>query len=203
MLELTFKKTTALRAPRVGGHVEYKGYVARVEFEPEAGILFGRVEGVRDVITFEGASVVEVVKAFHDSVDDYLEMCTERGEQPDKPYSGKFVVRVDPELHRDFALAAAREGKSLNNLAMEALANWLENLSQPKKDLKLTRANASVSEGRSRGYDVRAFPALTEVRQVANAPGSPAPRISQDTPTSHTPESITPGARQLTGREIQ
>lgn len=183
--------------------MEYKGYVARVEFEPEAGILFGQVEGVRDVITFEAASVTDLKKAFHDSIDDYLEMCAERAEQPDKPYSGRFVVRLDPELHRDVALAAAREGKSLNNLATDAFMNWLDSLSQPKKEIRLSRANASVSEGRGRGYHVDAFPVLSELKQVANAGGSAMLRLSEDTPTSQTPGSITPTARQLPRRDIQ
>ena len=76
--------------------MEYKGYFARVEFDDEANIFHGEVINLRDVISFEGESVDELRKAFIDSVEDYLEFCAERGEDPEKPYSGKFLVRVGP-----------------------------------------------------------------------------------------------------------
>ena len=78
--------------------MEYKGYFAKVEVDEGAGLLHGEVINVRDVITFEGTTVQELKKAFHDSVDDYLEFCATRGEDPEKPFSGKFVVRIPPEL---------------------------------------------------------------------------------------------------------
>ena len=92
----------------------YKGYIGSVTFDDEAGILFGTVTNVDDIITFHGESVREVRQAFRDSVDDYLEFCASRGEKPDKPYSGRFVMRVPPELHRKLATKAARAGTSLN-----------------------------------------------------------------------------------------
>ena len=73
--------------------MKYKGYTGIVELDEESGTLFGRVIGLRDVITFQGESVAEIVQAFHDSVDDYLEFCVQRGESPEKPYSGQFVLR--------------------------------------------------------------------------------------------------------------
>jgi predicted HicB family RNase H-like nuclease len=101
--------------------MEYKGYTAVVEFDEDAGVFSGHVVNTRDVITFEGETVGELKQAFHDSVDDYLEFCAERGEEPDKPFSGKFVVRLDPDVHRKVFVAAARAGKSLNNWVAEAL----------------------------------------------------------------------------------
>ena len=80
--------------------MKYKGYTGVVEFDEESGTLFGHVIGLRDFITFQGDSVAEVTQAFHDSVDVYLELCAERGESPEKPYSGQFVLRIDPRLHR-------------------------------------------------------------------------------------------------------
>lgn len=76
--------------------MKYKGYAGVVELDERSEVFFGRVIGLRDVITFQGSSVAEVVQAFHDSLDDYLEFCAERGESPEKPYSGQFVLRVDP-----------------------------------------------------------------------------------------------------------
>lgn len=102
--------------------MEYKGYVGRVEFDDTAEIFHGEVANMRDVITFEARSVEELRQAFRDSVDDYLAWCAERGKEPDKPFSGKFVVRVDPEVHRSISTAAQSAGKSLNAWVAERLA---------------------------------------------------------------------------------
>ena len=101
--------------------LEYKGYTGRVEFDDEAMLFHGEVIGLRDVVTFQGTSVEELEEAFRDSVDDYLEFCAERGEEPDKQFSGRFVLRLPPQLHRDIYLRAQREGKSLNLWILEAL----------------------------------------------------------------------------------
>ncbi len=101
--------------------MEYKGYIGKVEFDEEAGIIHGEVINTRDVITFQGESVAEVKQAFHESVDDYLEFCKSRGESPDKPFSGQFVTRIPPELHRQVNVAAAVSGKSLNAWVTEQL----------------------------------------------------------------------------------
>jgi predicted HicB family RNase H-like nuclease len=101
--------------------MKYKGYTGVVEFDEESGVLFGHVIGLRDGITFQGDSVAEVTQAFHDSVDDYLEFCAERGESPEKPYSGQFVLRIDPQLHRVMSHAAEERGASLNSLIEERL----------------------------------------------------------------------------------
>jgi len=101
--------------------MEYKGYLGKVEFDADAGILHGEVVGIRDVVTFQGKSVDEVEDAFRESVDDYLAFCKERGEQPDKPCSGKFLVRLDSELHRKLNLLAIAEGESLNSWVSQRL----------------------------------------------------------------------------------
>jgi predicted HicB family RNase H-like nuclease len=102
--------------------MKYKGYLGVVELDEESGILFGEVTGLRDVITFQGETVAETIQAFHDSVDDYLEFCKARGENPEKPYSGQFVLRVDKALHRKLADAAQEQMKSLNALVEDTLA---------------------------------------------------------------------------------
>lgn len=101
--------------------MEYKGYVARIEFDEDADILHGEVMNTRDVITFQGESVQELHATFRDSVEDYLTFCRERGEEPDKPFSGNFVVRVSPDVHRTVALAAKLAGKSLNAWVAERI----------------------------------------------------------------------------------
>ena len=77
-------------------------------------MFHGEVTGIRDVVTFQGKTVNELKKAFHDSLDDYLDMCRSRGEEPEKPFSGKFVVRVSPDVHRKIYMAAKRAGQSIN-----------------------------------------------------------------------------------------
>lgn len=101
--------------------IQYKGYIGQVEFDADARILHGEVVGIRDVVTFQGSSVEEVEQAFRDSVDDYLAFCKERGEEPDKPCSGNFVVRSDSQLHRQINQAAAIEGTSLNSWVVDRL----------------------------------------------------------------------------------
>ena len=101
--------------------MEYKGYVAKVEYDEVAEIFHGEVINLRDVITFEGNSVEELKKELRESVEDYLVFCAERGEEPDKPYSGKFSVRIDPDLHRAITIQAQAAGKSLNRWVEDTL----------------------------------------------------------------------------------
>ena len=107
--------------------MEYKSYIGKVEIDEEAGILYGEVINVRDVITFEGTTVDEVQQAFRESVDDYLEFCAQRGESPEKPFSGKFVVRLPAELHRKAYIQAKLKDKSLNSWITEVLQSVLRN----------------------------------------------------------------------------
>ena len=78
----------------------YKGYTAIVEFDSDEMVLHGRLANLQDVVSFHAESVGQLHAAFEEAVDDYLNLCRERGEEPDRPYSGRFVVRLDPELHR-------------------------------------------------------------------------------------------------------
>mgnify|MGYP006293191171 FL=1 len=110
--------------------MEYKGYSAKVQFDEDANVFHGEVINLRDVVTFEGETVDELRQAFQDSVDDYLEFCAERDEEPEKPYSGKFVVRVEPELHKRLAIEARKRGVSINSLVGEALSKTIDETTQ-------------------------------------------------------------------------
>ncbi|MBM4325738.1 MAG: type II toxin-antitoxin system HicB family antitoxin [Deltaproteobacteria bacterium] len=99
----------------------YKGYSGHVDYDDEARIFHGEVLDLKDVITFQGKSVEEIERAFRDSIDDYLEFCKKRGEKPDKPFSGRMMLRLPPDLHRKAYLSARREGKSLNQWIAEKL----------------------------------------------------------------------------------
>jgi predicted HicB family RNase H-like nuclease len=107
--------------------LEYRGYVGVVEADD--GAFVGRVAGLRDVVTFEGTTYAEVEAAFRASVDDYLAFCAERGEPPDRPYSGRIPLRVDPELLRRAATQAQAAGVSLN----QWIAMRLEQLLAPPR----------------------------------------------------------------------
>lgn len=102
--------------------LKYKGYTGHAEFDDEAGIFHGEVLDLKDVITFQGKSVKELEKAFRDSVDDYLEFCAKKGVQPDKPFTGRLMLRLPPELHRKTYMNARHAGKSLNQWISEKLA---------------------------------------------------------------------------------
>jgi predicted HicB family RNase H-like nuclease len=99
----------------------YKGYTGHVEFDDEGGLFHGEVLDTRDVITFQGRSVDEIEAAFRESIEDYLAFCAERGERPDKPFSGRLMLRLPKELHRDVFVGAKREGKSLNQFVVDRL----------------------------------------------------------------------------------
>ncbi len=101
--------------------LSYKGYLGQVMFDPEAKIFYGHVINTRDTITFQSEDAKQLEQEFHISVDTYLDFCEELGETPEKPYSGKFVLRLTPEAHRKVALAAQVAHKSLNSWAAEHL----------------------------------------------------------------------------------
>ncbi len=101
--------------------LKYRGYTGHAEFDDEVGLFHGEVLDLRDVITFQGTSVEELEREFRDSVDDYLEFCEERGEEPDRPFSGRLMLRLSPNVHRDMYVRARQEGKSLNQWIAEKL----------------------------------------------------------------------------------
>jgi predicted HicB family RNase H-like nuclease len=101
--------------------LKYKGYHGSTEFSLEDDCLFGHLLGISDIITYEGNSVKEIKAAFKESVDDYVETCRKIGKAPQKPYSGKVMFRIDPQVHAKAALAAKLKGVSLNQWAEEVL----------------------------------------------------------------------------------
>ena len=101
--------------------LEYRGYLTRIEYSVEDRILYGKIEGIKDLINFESDSIDRIEDEFHCAVDDYLEMCEELGESPDKAYSGTFNVRIDPLLHRRIALKAFKYGETLNRTVEKAI----------------------------------------------------------------------------------
>jgi len=101
--------------------IAYKNYIAHIEPDLEDGILVGRVFNTRDIIGFHGETISEAIESFHAVIEEYLEDCKQRGVAPDKPYSGRFNLRVPPRLHSEVAAAAAKADKSLNQWVIETL----------------------------------------------------------------------------------
>jgi predicted HicB family RNase H-like nuclease len=99
----------------------YRNYSAAVEFDAEDALFFGRIAGIRDGVSFHAETVPALVAAFHEAVDDYLETCAKLGKSPERPYSGKLMLRIDPALHARSARAAELAGISLNQWAERAI----------------------------------------------------------------------------------
>ena len=110
--------------------MEYKGFLGTVEYDAEAKIFHGDIINTRDVITFQGTTVKEIEKAFRDSINDYLAWCKEEGVEPEKPYSGKFNIRLHPELHRQIAILAKKRRVSLNTFVEKAIVDEITLLTQ-------------------------------------------------------------------------
>lgn len=108
--------------------MNYKGYIAKVEYDDENRVFTGSVINVKTVITFHGSSVDEIEEEFAASVEDYLAWCAEDGIEPEKPYSGKFNVRFAPELHRQASVGAMSLGISLNSFVEKAVRDELRAL---------------------------------------------------------------------------
>lgn len=105
--------------------MEYKGYIGIVDYDPDSRIFHGDVVNTRDVITFQGTSVDEIDTAFRESIDDYLSWCTEEGAEPEKPYSGRFNLRLSPELHKEIAVTARKMKISINTFVERAVQDEL------------------------------------------------------------------------------
>ena len=101
--------------------MSYQGYAARIEYDDEDGIFFGRIVGIEDGVTFHANTVAELRAAFREAVDDYVATCAKIGKAPQKPYSGRVMFRISPDIHAKASRAAELSGKSLNQWAEEVL----------------------------------------------------------------------------------
>ncbi len=105
--------------------MNYKGYVGSVEFSEADGVFYGKVMGIRALVSYEGTTAKELIEDFRNAVDDYLELCTAEGKEPEKAYKGSFNVRISPELHRQAAIFAATHQISLNSFVEKAMSDEL------------------------------------------------------------------------------
>ncbi|MEK6709350.1 MAG: type II toxin-antitoxin system HicB family antitoxin [Nitrospinota bacterium] len=106
--------------------MEYKGYLGSVRYSDEDEVFHGKIEFIRDLVTFEGTDVKSLKNAFRGAVEDYLAQCRKEKKKPNTPFKGSFNVRVGPELHRKAAILAISSGKkTLNSVVTEALSEHL------------------------------------------------------------------------------
>jgi len=105
--------------------LEYKGYYGTVEYSAKDNILFGKVIGIKGLISYEGDSVQTLKTDFEEAVDDYLDMCEAEGVEPEKTYKGTFNVRIEPELHRSLAIFAATHRITLNAAVENAVREFI------------------------------------------------------------------------------
>lgn len=106
--------------------LKYKDFIGTVAYSEEDDVFFGKIEGINGLVNFEGTSVAELKKAFHQAVDDYLAYCEEHNLKPEKSYTGVLNVRLSPEIHRKIALLAQSSGKTINSLIKDAVENQLK-----------------------------------------------------------------------------
>ena len=104
--------------------MRYKGYVGSVEFSENDSVFYGKVLGIRSLISYEGANAKDLVSDFHEAVDDYLALCKEDGISPEVAYKGSFNVRISPQLHEQLAVYAQNQGISMNKLVENALQSY-------------------------------------------------------------------------------
>ena len=101
--------------------MQYKGYVGSVEFSEADGLFYGKVMGVRSLISYEGENAKDLVTDFHGAIDDYLETCKAEGKEPEVAYKGSFNIRISPDLHKKIAIYATTHKMSLNRYIEETL----------------------------------------------------------------------------------
>ena len=103
--------------------IQYKGYVGTVEFSEEDSIFYGKVVGIRSLISYEGETAKELLDDFHDAVDQYLEVCKAEGKKPEVAFKGSFNIRINPELHKKIYIYATTHKISINKYVEETLEN--------------------------------------------------------------------------------
>jgi predicted HicB family RNase H-like nuclease len=101
--------------------LNYKGYLGEAFYDDEIGMFSGRVINAKAIGTFYGKTVEEIEREFRQTIDYYLDLCKRKDVEPGKPFSGKFNLRLTPELHRKIYLASSEEGKSINTWIQEKL----------------------------------------------------------------------------------
>lgn len=128
----------------------YRGYSGAVEFSAADGCFFGRILGIRDIVTFEGESVADLRKDFENAIDDYLATCAEIGKVPEHPCSGKLSLRLPVELHQELTLQSELTGKSVNSLVVEAVETLCKSKKRAAARLDTAKGRAGRRKAKAR-----------------------------------------------------
>lgn len=141
--------------------MEYKGYCGSVKYSNEDGLLHGKIEFIRDLIAYQGKSVIEIERNFKGSVDDYLLTCKKVKKEPDRPFKGSFNIRMPEDLHRDAYFYAVNNNISLNEVVTKAVKDFLDKKGQDKYVFNTFHINSksredvsSIFQGNNRVEDI-------------------------------------------------
>lgn len=140
-------------------YFEYKGYIGTIEVSVEDRVLFGTINGINDLVTFEAPEFNELEVAFHEAVEDYLDLCVRHGKNPEKTYKGQFNVRIPSELHRKIAINATKQRMSLNQYVEYALTDYadesFDKINQVSGTLEkcVSNLNAHIGEQNTKLWD--------------------------------------------------
>lgn len=132
--------------------LQYKGYFTKIEYSAPDHLLYGKIEGIKDLVNFESESVIGIEQEFKNAVDDYLELCQELGQEPDKIYSGTFNVRISPELHRAIAMRAIKAGDSLNSTVEKAIDMFLNDKTKQTVEAIWSLMSEKAYDGQPNSY---------------------------------------------------
>lgn len=115
--------------------LKYKGYLAKIEYDSEDMILFGKIEGITDLVDFYSETAEGIKSEFEKAVDDYLQFCIEHGKDPEKPFKGNFNVRIPEDIHREAYIKANLQGKTLNQFVKESITEKLNKSSDAQIEI--------------------------------------------------------------------
>lgn len=133
--------------------MEYKGYHAAIEYSAEDHAMIGQIIGINDVLAFDAENVDELEAMFHETIDDYLEMCARTGKDPDKEYKGSFNIRIGSELHKKADFQAKAQHMSLNDYVKRAIQSEVECTRQIKEIIYVMPTKVFASYSGYQGQD--------------------------------------------------
>lgn len=125
--------------------LEYKGYYTKIEYSVSDKVLYGKIEGIKDLVNFESDTAADIETEFHVAVDEYLEFCKEVGKNPDKTYRGVFNVRIAPELHKKISIIAMKNGESLNQTVENAIRDYVYSETSNEGKMQETICTLSIA----------------------------------------------------------
>lgn len=135
-------------------HLDYKGYTGTIEYSAEDELLFGKVVGIKGLISYEGTTGPELEANFKSTIDDYLDDCKDEGITPERPFKGSFNVRIAAELHRSLAIAAIESGTSQSIIVGESIRMYLSTI-HPKFIPAKQKKGRSIKEIAERAHKER------------------------------------------------